>query len=86
MKKQTCDKVLAALKAMIENDETMRYLTAPNGDFDLEDENAYWLNILQTAQQTYFEATGEVVANSAGVVLIPGMANEDQFGFIFKPD
>lgn len=38
--------------------------------------------VLQTAQQVYYDATGEVVANDLGVVLIPGLANEDNFGKI----
>lgn len=64
-------KVLEMLKRMIENDETNQYLDAPNGCYDLEDSNAYWLQLLSEAQIVYYEETGEVVANSNGVVLIP---------------
>jgi len=75
------ERVLIALKLMIENDNTEQYLDAPNGEFDPKDENAHWLGVLQTAQQVYYDATGEVVANDLGVILIPGKANEDNFGF-----
>lgn len=69
---------------MIENDNTEQYADAPNGEFDPNDENAHWLEVLQTAQQVYYEATGEVVANDLGVILIPGKANEDNFGFVVQ--
>lgn len=75
------ERVLIALKLMIENDNTEQYLDAPNGEFHPDDENAHWLNVLQTAQQIYYEATGEVVANDLGVILIPGKANAENFGF-----
>ena len=79
------EKVLAALRLMIENDDTCQYLDAPaNGEFDPEDENAHWLSVLQFAQRTYHDATGEVVANDLGVILIPGKANEDNFGFVVQ--
>ena len=76
------EKVLRALKFMIENDDTNQYLEAANGEFDPDDENAHWLGVLQTAQQAYYEATGEIIANDLGVILIPGQANEDNFGKI----
>ena len=76
------EKVLSALRLMIENDDTNQYLDAANGEFDPNDENAHWLGVLQTAQQAYYEATGEVVANDINVILIPGKANEDNFGFV----
>lgn len=78
------DKVLAALKLMIENDDTNQYNEAANGEFDPDDANAHWLGVLQTAQQAYYEATGEVIANDLGVILIPGKANEEVFGFVTK--
>lgn len=76
------ERVLIALKLMIENDNTEQYIDAPNGEFDPSDKNAHWLGILQTAQQVYYDATGEVVANDLGVILIPGKADEDNFGFV----
>lgn len=75
------ERVLIALKLMIENDNTEQYLDAPNGEFNPDDENAHWLGVLQTAQQVYYEETGEVVADDMGVILIPGKANADNFGF-----
>lgn len=78
------EKILAALRLMIENDNTEQYLDAPNGEFDPEDANAHWLGVLQTAQQAYYEATGEVIANDIGVILIPGKVNTDKFGFVVK--
>ncbi len=78
------ENVLIALKLMIENDDTEQYMDATSGEFHPDDENARWLEALQTAQQTYYEATGEVVANDMGVVLIPGKANEDNFGFVVQ--
>jgi hypothetical protein len=76
------ERVLMALRLMIANDNTEQYLDAANGEFDPNDENAHWLRVLQTAQQIYYDATGEVVANDMGVILIPGKANEDDFGKI----
>ena len=75
------DRILKALKRMIEFDDTELRSESPNGTFDPEDINADWLAVLQEAQQAYFEATGEVVANSFGVVLIPGKADEETTGF-----
>lgn len=79
------ERVLNALKLMIENDETMQYIDAPNGEFMSEDENAHWLGVLQTAQNAYYEATGEIVANSLGLILIPGKADEEIIGAVFMP-
>lgn len=78
------ERVLMALRLMIANDNTEQYLDAANGEFDPNDENAHWLRVLQTAQQIYYDATGEVVANDLGVILIPGKANKDNFGFVVQ--
>lgn len=77
-------RILEALRNMIANDDTMQYIEegVENGTFHPDDDNAPWLEILQEAQQAYYEATGEVVANNCGVILIPGKANEDSFGFV----
>lgn len=79
------ERALIALRLMIENDNTEQYLDAPNGEFHPDDENAHWLGILQTAQQVYYDATGEVVANDFGVILIPGKA-KGNFGFVVQKD
>jgi len=70
-----------ALKQMIEYDETMRYITVGNGKFSEEDENAPWLKVLQEAQEALYEATGELVPNSLGVLLIPEKEDPNSFGF-----
>lgn len=72
------ERILKALRKMIEFDETMKYVESDNGTFNYdEDENADWLIVLQEAQHAYFEATGEAVPNALGVCLIPGKESLD---------
>jgi hypothetical protein len=66
------ERVLNALKRMIELDETNMCLDAPNGTFHPDENDAYWLTALQEAQQAYYEATGELVRSSNNILLVPG--------------
>ena len=71
------DRILEALKRMIVQDDTQQYLDAEDGEFSLEEEDAFYLEVLQEAQRAYYEATGDVIANSMGVVLVQGKTLDD---------
>jgi hypothetical protein len=65
------EEVLAALRLMIENDNTEQYLDAHDGEaFNPDDENAHWLEVLQKAQEAYYNATGDRVPNDMNVLLV----------------
>jgi len=81
-------RALIALRLMIENDETAQYLTdgITRGTIHDDDENYHWLDILREAQEAYYEATGEMVANSLGVLLLKNAPEpqEDIFHLLAK--
>ena len=73
------EKVLAALKAMIQNDDTQQYIWEgiTPGTIHENDDNYHWLEVLRDAQMAYYEATGEMVPNANDVLLLSNVPSSD---------
>lgn len=77
MEQINTERILNALKRMIELDDTNIHLEAPNGTFHPDEHDAYWLTALQEAQQAYYEATGSLVRSANNILLVPGKDDEE---------
>jgi hypothetical protein len=63
---------IESLKKMIQLDDTIQYLEAPQGQpYHPDDDNAVWLEVLYQAQKAIFDISGEMIPNDMGVLLLP---------------